>query len=503
MLVMLAGTTLLPAADTTRAQPATAGDLVVDGRAVELGGEHVFDQVILRNGAVLTVTEYAGVLGGGELTLRARRIEVDATSRITADGAGWRGRMEGKGEGPGGGEGGEVSLAGGAPLPGEPHPTGSGAGGGYGGRGGDGIITLRRGEWLGGRPYGSAESDEIELGSAGGAPPPSHHEHDSIKGGNGGGAIRLFADEIIIAGEVSADGEKGPAATYDASGGGSGGGILIVAHRLDLSGTISAAGGPGGEAYDIGGAGGGGRVKITYTFGRADASRVDVRPGRGPCPGDRASPWGCEGTVHIVVLPPPPPAYLPLAMRGGCLDRDRRAIVLAIDTSASMDAPTRAGRPAIEAAKAAAGAFLARFGAEDRSGLVAFAGSAEVLQSLTDDSAATRAALGRLTLGHGSRLDLGLEAGQRVLGAARPGERRILVLVTDGLSSVSAGDVRAAADRTRALGTTIYALGIGAEVDAALLAAVAGDPARYLAVGDAEDLAGLYEAIAARERCGG
>jgi hypothetical protein len=504
---------LLPATPPVTTRADGLESLVIDGRTVDLSGEHSFESVTVRGGGVLSVTQYAGVLGGGRLTLRAKRIEVEAGARITADGAGWRGRLEGKGEGPGGGDGGEVSLVEAElRIPRSKdsrdrtlHPTGSGAGGGYGGRGGDGIKENKRGEWQGGRPYGTAEDPAIQLGSAGGAPPPSHHEHASIAGGDGGGAIALIADEIVIAGEVSANGDRGPAATFDASGGGSGGGILIQAERIELGGRLSAAGGPGGRGFDAGGAGGGGRVLVSYRQGQVDPARIDVRPGQGPCPGENASPWGCGGTVHVEVLPPlpAPPVYLPLALRSGCVGPDRRAIVLVIDSSQSMAGPTRSGRPAIQAAVEAADTFLARLGPEDRAGIVAFAEEAWVLQPVTGDRAAARTALGRLSPGHGSRLDRGLAAGRGALAAdLRPNEHRVMLVVTDGLASSSRDALRAEAAGVRADGTTIYTLGIGADIDAAILAELAGNRSRFLFAPDAEDLAALYATIAAREGCG-
>lgn len=499
-VLVAAGSTRATVAARPAPRPALP-DLVVDGATVDLVGEHAFDTVVVRNTGVLSVTQYAGVRGGGELTLRARRITVDATSRITADGAGWRGRLEGKGEGPGGGEGGDVAALGAtvAPTAGDRplHPTGSGAGGGYGGRGGDGILDSRRGEWRGGRPYGTAGGDAVELGSAGGAPPPSHHETRSIGGGDGGGVIRLIADEVVIAGRVSADGDPGGAATYDAAGGGSGGGIVVRADRLDVSGTISAMGGRGGEAYDVAGSGGGGRVKIAYRQGVLDPAHVRVGPGKGPCPGDKVSPWACGGTLDVVRAPVP--AYVPLALRGACIVDARRAIALVMDVSSSMTLPTRAGRPAIAAAAEAAGTFLARMGAAERVAVVSFAGDAAVLQVLTEDHAAARAALGRLATGNGSRIDRGLEAGRVALSAAWPTERRVMVVVTDGAASSDLGTVRATAAAARAEGVTLYTVGIGAEVNQALLIELAGEASRHFLAPDAEDLAALYAAIAGRE----
>ena len=474
-------------------------DLVVDGRTLALGGRADYDEVVVRNGGELRALPYAGVVGGGVLELHARRIVVEPGARISADAAGWRGRVEGKGEGPGGGEGGAVSLSGTA---GALHATGSGAGAGYGGRGGDGIIENNRGEWLGGRPYGTAAGDDVALGSAGGAPPPSHHETASLRGGNGGGALVLVADEVVVGGEVSADGEAGQGAEFDAAGGGAGGAVLVDALRLDLTGRVSASGGAGGPGVDIGGSGGGGRVKVRFTEGDADPARIDVSPGRGPCPGEAASPWGCEGTVDIRRRPPARPVFLPLVSRGACLVGPRRAVALVLDTSQSMSASTPAGRPAITAAVEAAEAFLGRLAAGDRAALVTFDAEARVVQPLTADIAAARDALHRVAIGHGSRLDAGLALGAEVLAGAQPTERRVLVVVTDGVPSLTdRPSVLAAAAAARAADVHVYALGFGAEVDAALLGEVTGDPSRVLVAPDAEGLDALYLDLGEREAC--
>jgi hypothetical protein len=476
-------------------------NLVIDGQTVTLAGDHRYDQVVLRQGAVLQVEPYAGANGGGHLKLAARRIEVDATSRITADAAGWRGVVEGKGEGPGGGEGGITSLAL-AALGRRPyHAEASGGGGAYGGRGGDGILDSVRGGWKGGRPYGEARGQAVELGSAGGAPPPSHHERQSIPGGNGGGAIELWADGVFLAGEVSAVGQTGPAAEYDAGGGGAGGGILIVADRLELTGRVLAAGGPGGQAVDVGGSGSGGRVKIYYRRGGIDPTRIDVGPGHGPCPSpEKASPWGCDGT--LVLERQPAPVYLPMTLRAGCLGPGRRAIVLVMDVSTSMARPTRSGRPALAVAAEAADAFLAQLGAADRAALVVFHHQAEVRQQLTGDMDVARTALQGLATAEGSRLDLGLAAGQAVLAAATPAERRVLISVTDGmLSQVDATTVRQVASQVRAAGVTVYALAFGSGTNVELLQAVAGDPGRVLVTPDADELSALYARLRAQEAC--
>jgi hypothetical protein len=95
------------------------------------------------------------------------------------------------------------------------------------------------------------------------------------RGGNGGGVIRLIADSINVAGQVTANGAAGApgSASYPGNagggGGGSGGGILLAADQLTVTGAISAAGGAGGvgtstATLSIGGVGGPGRVKLLY-----------------------------------------------------------------------------------------------------------------------------------------------------------------------------------------------------------------------------------------------
>src|SRR5512133_3885326 len=66
------------------------------------GGELTFGTVSLTNGAVVCVQPYDGLdpVSTGNLVLRADSITIDATSRITAKGSGYRGIMCGDGEGP-------------------------------------------------------------------------------------------------------------------------------------------------------------------------------------------------------------------------------------------------------------------------------------------------------------------------------------------------------------------------------------------------------------------
>ena len=112
---------------TPDASPTPPPDLILDGGRVQLAGVHTFGRVVLKNRAVIEVQRYSGTGDSGRLEIHAQWIEIDRTSRIFGDEAGYRGVVRNAGEGPGGGEGGRQTFDG-------------GAGGGYGGRGGDGVL---------------------------------------------------------------------------------------------------------------------------------------------------------------------------------------------------------------------------------------------------------------------------------------------------------------------------------------------------------------------------
>jgi hypothetical protein len=478
-------------------------DMDIDARRVELSGEHSFGAVTVRNGGELAVAPYAGVAGGGRLTLTAKRLVVDATSRITADGAGWRGRVAAKGEGPGGGEGGEADLARRTFIP--LHPTGSGAGGGYGGRGGDGIHLDTRGEWRGGRPYGTVEGTVVELGSAGGGPVRSHHETVNYPGGNGGGAITLRADELMVLGRISADGAPGPAGEYDSGGGGSGGGISITAQRFTLTGTVSVRGGPGGASQDVGGHGGGGRIKLFYQQGTVDPARFDLRPGHGPCPGaDAKSPAGCDGTLYIERLPTPSKVYLPRTDRLTCVAADRRAIVIVIDASDSMAESAPAGGSLLQLTLGAVDSFLDLLAPTDRVALVSFHADAVLQQALTSDRARLRQALKAVRPAHGSRIDEGMRLALAALDAAYPSESAEFVVLSDGRWDAKATETAAGVAATaRGRGAVGHAVGVGTVADAAALRRLTGDARNVWLVPDGREMLPVMAAFARAGPCSG
>jgi len=274
-----------------RAQPPTPTplpDLVLDGRRAELGGRHVYRRVVLRNRAQIEIKRYSGTEDTGRLEIVAEHIEIDRTSQIVGNFGGYRGQVRGPGEGPGGGEGGLATADG-------------GAGGGYGGKGGDGVLdNVPVAAALGGRTYGTECGPDIERGSAGGAPGRADNPGDPGLGGNGGAALSLIGDTVLVTGTISVNGEEGEVAANDAAGGGAGGGVLIRGGRVEQTGRIEARGGDGGETDDGGGGGGGGRIKIFLARGTTTRRTLNVAGGRGDGNGYRNN--GEDGTICIQTI---------------------------------------------------------------------------------------------------------------------------------------------------------------------------------------------------------
>ena len=358
----------------------------------------------------------------------------------------------------------------------------------------------------GGGPYGVADGQDAQLGSAGGAAPRSHHEHEYIKGGSGGGVVILRAQEVVVDGVVSANGGQGEKGEYDATGGGSGGTVLIHAPVLRLAGRVEARGGVGGQAVDAGGSGAGGRIKVyTRPSSRLDLARLDVTPGAGPCPGEIASPRGCPGTPYAAPLLEAP-IYLPFAARGRCLIPPPVAVALVVDTSDSMSQAAGEGFTGsrLAAAQAAAATLLGWLEPRDRAGVVLFNEAAEVAAPLSLDRGLVRTAIELAATQSGTRLDRGIAAGSTLLAGAA-GDDRLLVLLTDGLpDGVTDDEVADAAASARAQRARLvvlgYASGADQEPSARLLVRLVADRGDLLFAPSAEALAAWWQAAAAA-RC--
>jgi len=219
----------------------------------------------------------------------------------------------------------------------------------------------------------------------------------------------------------------------------------------------------------------------------------------------------------------PKPIYLPLALHERCEPGQQRIdVALVLDASTSMADPTRGGRPKIEAAIEAASAFLDLLALDDDAGsgtpgggtpslggdqaaIVAFNADAWILAPLTDDRTVLDAALEAVALAPQTRLDRAVAVGAEALAdpaRRRSGNQPVLVLLTDGRANpVPIESAVAEAEAAKAAGVTVFTIGLGEDLDADGLAAMASTAGGFLRAPDAEDLAGAYAQVARSIPC--
>jgi Mg-chelatase subunit ChlD len=207
--------------------------------------------------------------------------------------------------------------------------------------------------------------------------------------------------------------------------------------------------------------------------------------------------------------PVPVPLYLPILLKEHCDPRVASTdVALVLDVSDSMNQPTQPGGiTKREAARRAAQRFVGQLRLPaDQVAVIAFSDAAQLLAPLGANRQQVNAALQRLPQSAGTRIDAGLLLATDELTGPRhrPANHPALLLLTDGQPTRSGEpEVRAAAARARAAGITVFAIGLGADVNPALLTALAGDPARYVAAPQAEDLERIYSRLAPVLPCPG
>ncbi len=209
--------------------------------------------------------------------------------------------------------------------------------------------------------------------------------------------------------------------------------------------------------------------------------------------------------------PPPVPLYLPITLAQKCEDLKVRAdVVLAIDTSGSMELPSTGGSlKKIEAAKAAASQFVDYLDLpEDQCAVVSFHDSARLAQPLTGDREALLRTIAGLTTAAGTRIDLGLAAAvdELVGPRARPGRNRVIVLLTDGRSTgVEDPDtlILTQVERARQAQVVLFTIGLGSapDVDFDILRRIASQPGFFYEAPTSEQLGNIYRTIAFTIRC--
>ncbi len=245
----------------------------------------------------------------------------------------------------------------------------------------------------------------------------------------------------------------------------------------------------------------------TYRFPVPD---IDVLAPPTATPTATASPTATptqtpSATATQTPLPKPTRylAYLPHLLVDRCKEQSRPLdLVLAIDVSSSMLQPSRPGGPSkLAAAQEAAQALLDLLGAEARVGLVAYDLHARVASPLTGDLAQVRASLAALATGQGTRIDRALEAAAGLLADRRADAVAALVLLTDGRVAAGQEEARAAAAGLRSAEVELWVVGLGADVDHAELAGVAGDASRLLLAPDAAALRAAYTSLPLVQRC--
>ena len=184
---------------------------------------------------------------------------------------------------------------------------------------------------------------------------------------------------------------------------------------------------------------------------------------------------------------------------------DPMAIVLAIDTSGSMQAKDRSGRTSMTAAKKAAVNFIAMLAQDDRMALFSFNNEPILKMDFTGDQNAAINAVNALVAKTNAATCLYDTAFEAVKKAAEiPRGRRAIILLTDGkdekagraCSMHTANDVIDVAT-TKSIRVPIFTIGVGPKVDARELGRIASfTGGRNLLATSLADLQGLYRAIA-------
>jgi Ca-activated chloride channel family protein len=196
---------------------------------------------------------------------------------------------------------------------------------------------------------------------------------------------------------------------------------------------------------------------------------------------DFAARWGNTALLpNVIDRSPGKLRYLPLAILLVALTamivgvarphavvsvpREEATVILTIDVSRSMKAedvePTR-----LEAAKAAAKAFLAKVPEKFRVGVVSFGSRAQVAIPPTEDRSLVESSLDSLKPGEGTAIgdavavsaELGRE--QRAEDGSRP--PRAVLLISDGAPDGGTNEPKAAAEKAKKLEVPIYTVVVG------------------------------------------
>lgn len=230
------------------------------------------------------------------------------------------------------------------------------------------------------------------------------------------------------------------------------------------------------------------------TFVVVDGIHFNVCSPSPPCRVER------DKTASPGVVPPGGEVTVMLSLTGldgACLPARKPAdVMLVLDRSGSMS-----GQP-IQDAKAAAKSFVDRMDLSmDQVGLVSFATSATLDQTLTQMAGPVRTAIDGLSADGTTNIadSLTLAQGELASGRHRAANQPVLILMSDGRPNVGSdpsGAARAAATAAKAAGTRIFAIGLGNDIDPNLMRDLASSPSDYFFAPDSSQLDAIYQQIA-------
>jgi hypothetical protein len=173
---------------------------------------------------------------------------------------------------------------------------------------------------------------------------------------------------------------------------------------------------------------------------------------------------------------------------GGGGETTQIDVALVLDSSGSMTTNDPLGLR-----RTAAKRFIDALIPGDQVAVVDFDSFARLFQPLTTDFAAAKAAVDRIDSSGGTNIGAGVSvANNELINNGNPDHARVMILLTDGEGSYNPALTQQAIDNH----ITIYTIGLGSFVDAALLAQIAtATGGQYFAVASADQLPDVFSRI--------
>ncbi|KKN69372.1 hypothetical protein LCGC14_0442320 [marine sediment metagenome] len=256
-------------------------DLIISSSQTMCGNYTGYNNIIVNNSATITICDYNGTAGTGYIDLQAYyNVTVDSSVTINGDYKGGDGGNPASAGSGNNGIGDGAGLGGFRDTIGQDYcGGGSGAGGyasgGYGGGSPDPPASNRK---AGGSLYELLNIQEVYFGSGGGSGADQGNSDPNFKGGDGGGGVRIYAQNVNVHGTINVRGQTPQDALSSngkgaGQGGGSGGSVILIGRNINVSSsTFRAGGGSGSDAVSQdglccsqgGGGGSGGIIEMYY-----------------------------------------------------------------------------------------------------------------------------------------------------------------------------------------------------------------------------------------------